>query len=58
MPMYMSRKGAMYTILMNIANNLNGGPNIKKSCQTFAFNDFELLLKKIHPSPMVLFNLF
>jgi len=29
-----------------------------KSCQTFAFNDFELLLKKIHPSPMVLFNLF
>jgi len=34
MPMYMPRKGAMYTILINIANNLDGSPSKKESCQT------------------------
>jgi hypothetical protein len=35
MPMYMSCKGTMFSaILMNIANNPDGGPSKKKSCQT------------------------
>jgi hypothetical protein len=44
MPMYMPHKGAMYNpILMNIANNPDGGPSKKKIMSNFAFNDFELL---------------
>jgi hypothetical protein len=44
MPMYMSHKGTMYNpILMNIANNPNGGPSKKQIMSNFAFNDFELL---------------
>ncbi len=43
MPMYMPHKGAMYnSILMNIANNPNGGPSKKQIMSDFVFNDFEL----------------
>jgi hypothetical protein len=42
--MYMLHKGGMYnTILMNITNNPDGGPNKKQIMLDFVFNDFELL---------------
>jgi hypothetical protein len=44
MPMYMPRKGAMYNpILMNIVDNLDGGPSKKQIILDFAVNDFESL---------------
>jgi hypothetical protein len=44
LPMYMSHKGAMYnSIVMNIVDNLDGGPNTKQIMSNLVFNDFELL---------------
>jgi hypothetical protein len=44
MPMYMPHKGTMYNpILMNITDNLDGGPSKKQIMSDFVFNDFELL---------------
>jgi hypothetical protein len=42
--MYMPCKGAMYVpILMNIVDNLDGGPSKNQIMLDFAFNDFEIL---------------